>query len=76
MPKLDMTRAVRIKDQGGEILRLRGPGFDWWMPSAVPVWSITPLDGSAMINGYPPFSGPWLVAAGDASATIITFPEA
>lgn len=29
MPKLDLTRATRIKGPGGEVMALKGPGFSW-----------------------------------------------
>jgi len=34
MPKLDLTRATRIKGVGGEIAALKGPGFNWVKPIA------------------------------------------
>ena len=74
MPKLDLTRAVRIKGQGGEIARLRGPGFVWARPVA-PGWAITPGDGGAMIASSPGFVGAWNITATDGGATITTSPE-
>ena len=34
MPKLDLTRARRIKTAAGEVTRLKGPGFSWVKPAA------------------------------------------
>lgn len=76
MPKLDLTRAARIKGQGGEILQLRGPGFSWARPSAPPAsWSIAAEDAQANITRFPSFIGIWSIAAGDALADIISFPK-
>lgn len=36
MPKLDLTRALRIKTAAGELQALKGSGFAWTKPSAVP----------------------------------------
>ena len=34
MPKLDLRNALRIKVQGGELLRLKGDGFAWEKPAS------------------------------------------
>lgn len=75
MPKLDLTRAARIKGQGGEYRRLRGPDYAWMRPAASAGWSVTPGDGSAMVDAFPPVLGPWSISPGDGSATILMFPE-
>lgn len=76
MPKLDLTRAARIKGPGGEILRLRGAGFTWTRQLALTdSWSITAADAQADIMGFPTLFGTWSIAAGDAQADIISFPK-
>lgn len=36
MPKLDLTRALRIKSAAGELQALKGPGFAWTRPAPPP----------------------------------------
>lgn len=61
MPKLDLTRAKQIKGPMGEILALKGVGFEWVRPPHLPdFYGIAPgqapldlrLDDPAVAGGY------------------------
>ena len=51
MPKLDLTRARRIKAAAGEMAAMKGTGFSWLRPSDQ--WSVTGGDGEIIINAIP-----------------------
>jgi hypothetical protein len=46
MPKLDLTRARRIKVAGGELARLKGDGFAWVKPTAGEPGGVAVVSGS------------------------------
>lgn len=45
MPKLDLTRALRIKGAGGEVAALKGAGFAWARPASGGDWTPADLPG-------------------------------
>lgn len=52
MPKIDLTRAQRIKTAAGEVTRLKGPGFSWTKPKTTDN-SVAPL----LVRGATGFGG-------------------
>lgn len=59
MPKLDLTRAMRIKTLAGEALRLKGPGFEWQRPGRLqPFYASGAILIHMSSNGVSPPGGP------------------
>ena len=52
MPKLDLRHAIRIKGAGGEIVALKGQGFEWFKPSPLVDAIILALFASGEQGGY------------------------
>ena len=67
MPKLDLTRAIRIKGAGGEIAALKTPGFEWVRPVSDPILAYFQSTGA-----YGLYYTPWDKGAlyQDAAGTI------